>query len=228
MKIAFGTDQGATSNRAKGEEPAPPRRYDAILFDLLTALLDSWTLWSRVAGGHEQGMRWRMAYLKITYGTNHYRPYETLLREAAERAGLPLTVADMLIASWTELQPWPEASAVLRQLAKRAPLGLATNCSEVMGRQAADRVGVPFETVVTAESAGYYKPAPAPYEMALSALGVNAESVLFVAGSPADVAGASAVGMQVAWHNRAGLRPLDATRPQFMIATLDDLLDLVE
>ncbi|MGO8892820.1 MAG: hypothetical protein ACLP8X_18045 [Streptosporangiaceae bacterium] len=26
------------------------RRYDAVLFDLLTALLDSWTLWAEVAG----------------------------------------------------------------------------------------------------------------------------------------------------------------------------------
>jgi hypothetical protein len=25
-------------------------RYDAVLFDLLTALLDSWTLWAAVAG----------------------------------------------------------------------------------------------------------------------------------------------------------------------------------
>jgi 2-haloacid dehalogenase len=26
------------------------RAYDAVLFDLLTALLDSWTLWNNVAG----------------------------------------------------------------------------------------------------------------------------------------------------------------------------------
>jgi len=25
-------------------------RYDAVLFDLLTTLLDSWTLWNAVAG----------------------------------------------------------------------------------------------------------------------------------------------------------------------------------
>ena len=26
------------------------KRYDAVLFDLLTALIDSWALWNRVAG----------------------------------------------------------------------------------------------------------------------------------------------------------------------------------
>lgn len=33
------------------------RRYDAVLFDLLTALLDSWTLWSTIAGGEPQAFR---------------------------------------------------------------------------------------------------------------------------------------------------------------------------
>jgi 2-haloacid dehalogenase len=50
------------------------RRYDAVLFDLLTALLDSWTLWSAVAGGETSGLRWRAAYLRRTYGTGAYRP----------------------------------------------------------------------------------------------------------------------------------------------------------
>jgi len=43
-------------------------RYDAVVFDLLTALLDSWTLWNSVAGSAEDGMRWRRRYLEITYG----------------------------------------------------------------------------------------------------------------------------------------------------------------
>lgn len=28
----------------------PFKRYDAVLFDLLTAVIDSWTLWNDVAG----------------------------------------------------------------------------------------------------------------------------------------------------------------------------------
>ena len=43
-------------------------KYDAVVFDLLTALLDSWTLWNDVAGAPEDGMKWRRRYLKITYG----------------------------------------------------------------------------------------------------------------------------------------------------------------
>ena len=35
------------------------RRYDAVLFDLLSALLDSWTLWTEVAGNPGAARRWR-------------------------------------------------------------------------------------------------------------------------------------------------------------------------
>jgi len=41
-------------------------RYDAVLFDLLTALVDSWSLWNDVSGGEADGRRWRAAYLRRT------------------------------------------------------------------------------------------------------------------------------------------------------------------
>ena len=43
-------------------------KYDAVVFDLLTALIDSWSLWNSVAGSPEAGMVWRRRYLEITYG----------------------------------------------------------------------------------------------------------------------------------------------------------------
>lgn len=42
-------------------------RPKAILFDLLTALIDSRTLCDSVARSAQEGRRWRAAYLKITY-----------------------------------------------------------------------------------------------------------------------------------------------------------------
>src|SRR5258706_4069002 len=60
----------------------------AILFDLLTGLLDSWTLWNAVAGSEADGRRWRAAYLRLTYGCGGYPPNETL-GAPAPRAGRP-------------------------------------------------------------------------------------------------------------------------------------------
>jgi FMN phosphatase YigB (HAD superfamily) len=86
---------------------------------------------------------------------------------------------------------------------------------------------VRFSAVVTAESAGFYKPRPEPYRAALRSLDTAPARTLFVAGSAADVPGAKSVGMPVFWHNRIGLQPLDAARPDFVATSLEPLLDLV-
>jgi len=189
------------------------RRYDAVLFDLLTALLDSWTLWNTVAGSERDGRTWRAAYLKLTYGTGAYRPYETLVREAAEIAGFSPTLADNLDRRWDELIPWDDATATLKQLEGHVKLGVVTNCSDRLGRRAAARVGVRFDVVVTSERAGFYKPDPRPYRLALDELGVDPSRTLFVAGSAYDLFGTSAVGLDTYWHNRVGLAPPDGAPP---------------
>jgi 2-haloacid dehalogenase len=193
-------------------------KYDAVVFDLLTAL------WNAVASSADDGLRWRRRYLEITYGCGVYRPYETLVREAARDVGLPERLAHELERRWNELAPWPEAPAVLARLP--VPLGVATNCSIRLGTRAAARVGVPFTVVVTAESAGFYKPRPEPYRVVLAALGTAPERTLFVAGSASDVPGAKGVGMPVYWHNRIGLAPRDDSAPDYLETSLDKLAHL--
>jgi 2-haloalkanoic acid dehalogenase type II len=181
------------------------RQFRAVLFDLLTGLLDSWTLWDNVAGRREDGRCWRAAYLKNTYAEGSYRPYEALVREAAVETGLAPELADRLAARYAELFPWPEVPEVLGQLHSRFPLGIVTNCSETLGRVAVARIGIQFDVIVTAERAGFYKPRPEPYRLALSELRATPEETLFVAGSAYDFFGAGAVGMEVYWHDRIGM-----------------------
>jgi FMN phosphatase YigB (HAD superfamily) len=69
------------------------------------------------------------------------------------------------------------------------------------------RIGVEFDIVVTAERAGYYKPDPRPYQMALGELNVAASRCLFVAGSAYDLLGTSKVGLPTYWHDRLGMTP---------------------
>ena len=178
--------------------PARPR---VLLFDLLSALLDSWSLWDDIAGGSGPGRRWRLEYLKRTYATGVYIPYLDLVKDAAESVELPRALAGRLEARWDELAPWPGAGPVLRELARELPLGVVTNCSDVLGHRAADLVGAPLRAVVTAESAGFYKPDPRIYTAGAEALAAHPDEVLFVAGSPYDVVGAHATGLRVVWHN---------------------------
>jgi 2-haloacid dehalogenase len=64
------------------------RKYEAVLFDLLTALIDSWSLWNETAGSAEMGRSWRAKYLELTYSCGAYWSYVSLVADAAESVGL--------------------------------------------------------------------------------------------------------------------------------------------
>lgn len=208
------------------EDSSPPPRYPkAVLFDLLTALLDSWSLWNRSAGSDDGGRAWRAEYLRLTYGCGRYVEYEALVRQAAKQVGLPSSAPDALEANWLELAPWDEALTALRQLQPHCKLAVVTNCSDRLGQRAAALLPVQWDAVVTAEEAGSYKPDPRPYHLALERLNVSPEEAAFVAGSSYDMFGTAAVGLRTYWHNRIGF-PLvsGAQAPEIESPTLDALV----
>jgi 2-haloacid dehalogenase len=183
-------------------------RYGAVLFDLLTGLLDSWSLWNSVAGSDDAGSRWRAEYLRSTYATGAYRPYEVLVAEAAVAVGLSRDLAQSLGARYGELRPWPGVTATLKAVAALGiPMGVVTNCSERLGQVAASCVGVDFTVVVTAERAGFYKPDARAYQAGLQALNVEPARCLFVAGSAYDLIGTAPLGLPTFWHDHVGMIP---------------------
>lgn len=202
-------------------------RPKAIIFDLLTALMDSWTLWdkSTPSGTKEEGLRWRKRYLELTFGRGAYVPYADLVHASARESGLPVSAAEKLLQDWEQLKPWPETNDVLDKLRDRGyKLGVVTNCSKQLGHAAAHFWNGTWDAVVTAEESGYYKPVDKAYQAALTAFGLDAGDVLFVAGSAGDVEGATKAGMRVIWHNRIGLPRLGGAEPLKEGKSLDDAL----
>lgn len=193
-------------------------RPKAVVFDLLTGLLNSWTLWdaSTPSGSSSEGRIWRQRYLDITFNLPHggaYVPYADCVRQSAQDVGLPASAAEALLANWaTGLKAWPETGQTLLDLRARGyRLGVVTNCSEELGR-AAVRVAesatgqeFSFDRAITAEESGFYKPARKAYQAILDRLDLPPDEVLFVAGSAGDVQGATEAGMRVVWHNKIGL-----------------------
>src|SRR5687767_8219683 len=141
--------------------------YAAVGFDLLTALLDTWSLWSNVAGDRALGMRWHAASQEMLRG-KIYRPFEDIVRESAREVGIDPKRAAELLRRWGDFEAWPDVPPVLERLdgTKRF---IVTNCSRKLGRLAAFKAGR-FDLVMTAEEAGAYKPDPHPYRMALDRL----------------------------------------------------------
>ena len=182
-------------------------RFDAVLFDLLSGLLDSWTLWNLVAGDPATGLRWRMRYLELTRAAGRYRDYLTIVGEAAKDTGVARgrEAAHDLEKAWHTMKSWPEATAMLRGIKSRVPIGILTNCSVDLGERAVLCTGADFDGVVCAEASGWYKPAPEAYRAGLEAIGADAARTLFVAGSPFDVDGAVAAGMTTVLHDRAAV-----------------------
>ncbi|KAH8659987.1 HAD-like domain-containing protein [Xylariales sp. PMI_506] len=228
----------------------PGWRPTTIIFDLLTGLIDSWALWdaSTPSGTPEEGRPWRERYLKLTFGAGAYVPYEDLVRAAARDVGLPASAPEALLRDWEGLQAWPEAATVLRALRENGyRLGVSTNCSKRLGHLAARAVekavsgasnkdnenannnststeDFVFDTVVTAEESGFYKPVKPAYEAVLAKMGVESGEVLFVAGSAGDVQGATDAGMRVVWHNKVGLTKVGGAVALREGKTLDDAL----
>ncbi|KAI0907356.1 putative 2-deoxyglucose-6-phosphate phosphatase [Ustulina deusta] len=215
----------------------PDWRPKAIVFDLLTGLMNSWDLWntSTPSGTPAEGRRWRERYLQITFGTGAYIPYEDLVKQAAHDVGLPLSAPEALLREWGNLPAWPESGGVLRALRKQGyKLAVVTNCSKHLGhlavhaveKSASDGSGdkFTFDAVITAEESGFYKPVKAAYEAILTTMGLRPDDVLFVAGSAGDVQGATNAGMKVVWHNKIGLPKKGEAVPLREAQSLDDAL----
>ena len=96
-----------------------------------------------------------------------YRPYETLVREAARIGRTQRSIcASPSQRIGPRLAPWPGVIPTLEfALACTHRLGIVTNCSEQLGRRGGGprRRAVRFSVVVTSERAGIYKPDPRPY-----------------------------------------------------------------
>ncbi|KAL4724446.1 hypothetical protein ACLX1H_009061 [Fusarium chlamydosporum] len=205
-------------------------RPKAIVFDLLTGLLNSWDLWdaSTPSKTHEEGSRWRQRYLEITFGTGKYVPYEDLVRQAASEVGLPESAPEALLKSWPDIKPWDEVPSVLQALRSQGyKLENGHIAIQNVEKQASAGYDQPFkfDVAITAEESGYYKPVKEAYHAILPRLGVEAKDILFVAGSAGDVEGATAAGMRVVWHNKIGLTKKGNATPLRESRTLDDALE---
>lgn len=184
--------------RVTAASPSP----DAVLLDLLMAVMDSPAAWTAAAGDPDLGMVWRDAVTERMRRARRYEPYDTLVSAAATMLGLPPGAMELLRHEWARMRPRPDASAVA---ALSLPYAFATNCSSELARQAAEQSGLRPRFTLSAEAAGWYKPSPQVYRRACDRLGTAPGDTLFVAGAAYDAEGALAAGLRVVLVRR---RPL--------------------
>ncbi|CAN5658348.1 haloacid dehalogenase type II [soil metagenome] len=151
-------------------------------------------------------------------------PYRRVLAHAARSvcAQLGVTPAeDELAAFGASVADWPafpDSVDALRALGARYRLGVITNCDDDLFAASDERLGRPFEWIVTAQQARSYKPATRNFELALERIGAPRDALLHVAQSLFhDHVPAKRLGLATCWidrrHGRRGSGATPASTP---------------
>ena len=132
-----------------------------------------------------------------------------------------------VMSGFTELPVHSDVAAGVKAL-RAAGLRLVTlsNGATSVAEQLLTRAGIraDFETLMSVEDAGVWKPAPAAYHYAARTCGADPSAMLLVAVHPWDIDGAARAGLRTAWINRAGAPyPAYFTPPDHTITELTEL-----
>ncbi len=85
-----------------------------------------------------------------------------------------------------------------------------------------------FDSVITSEKVGLYKPDPEIFRIALEELGAKACESLHIGDNlRIDVDGSNKAGIGSIWYNRRNKRPVDGIHPMFTISDMEEVLEIV-
>jgi 2-haloacid dehalogenase len=168
-----------------------------------------------------------------------YLRYRELLGRALEGIGRDLGCepsADEVATFGGSVGDWPafpDSAEALARLHGRYKLAPITNCDDDLFALSAERLGVDFDWVITAQQAESYKPSRGPFELAFETIDAPRERILHVAQSLFhDHVPAKQLGMTTVWIDRRGDRagsgatPPAEAQPDLRLPDLRSLADL--
>lgn len=208
---------------AGGATAAPPARgtVRAVGFDLFT-VFDPRGVDHRVADVVRDqpaafAATWKtrlFEYSWIRAAAGQYAPFDRLADDALDfaarmhRVELTAAARAQLAAAFTELPPWPDSAAVLRELRGRglrlAPLA---NFAPAMIDALLRHGGLHdlFDDQISTDAARSYKPDPRAYALAEARFGLPRRDIAFAAFGGWDAAGGAWFGFPTFWVNRLGV-----------------------
>ncbi len=104
-----------------------------------------------------------------------------------------------LTTAWHRLDPWPDSAEGLARLKALAPVAALSNGNIALMVNLSRHGGLVWDAILGAEIARAYKPDPAVYLRAATALGVLPEECMMVAAHNDDLRAARALGMGTAF-----------------------------
>lgn len=147
---------------------------------------------------------------RLTADKKHV-PYKQILQNgfaaAFRDAGVAVESSDIdgIISSLKPVGPHPEVPDVLRRMRQRYKLAIITNSDNDLIAPTVEKIGVPFDYVVTAEQAQSYKPSRKLFDYAYRHIGVAHDETVHVAmGMYTDMKVCHELGLRAIWVNRRG------------------------
>ena len=138
-------------------------------------------------------------------------------------AGLEVSDRDVegYIEAWDELKPFPEVVTALDRLKGSYQLVVLSNGEMSFLRHLVqENLKWEFDDIISVETVGVFKPAPAVYRRAAAILGLEAGQCLMVSANSFDCLGARACSFRAAFVNRLGA-PLEVSNLLPDITTTD-------
>ncbi len=162
-----------------------------------------------------------------------FKLYPQIIRDSWQRACNKWRIqfrqsdVDQLIAAYATWGPHEDAVEPLKRLAAKYPLVIYSNTTDSLVYQSADKLGVDFHRVFTAEQGRVYKPRLAAFDYLLDQLDAAPTDLLHVSSHIwYDMIPATAVGItELAYIDRGYDREI--TFPGIRTTTLAGLADLV-
>lgn len=219
---------------------ALPSNVKAVIFDAYGTLFDVHSAVGRHAAriGPEAARLseiWRAKQLEYSWVLSlagRYETFWTLTEQALDFAfarcpDIDRSTRPLLLDAYRRLDAYPEARSALRTLRLRGlRTGILSNGDPGMLNDAVSSTGLAgdLDIVLSVDAVKVFKTSPLAYQLALEALSVKADEIVFVSSNRWDIAGAAAFGFEPVWVNRLGLPDeYPALTPVAVVADLSAL-----
>lgn len=213
-------------------------RVDAVAFDVLETLLDLDPIGARLEEVGQPAavlgpffMRFQRDAMALTLAgdvADFTATARQALRTETRQAMTDDAIAHVL-EGFAQVPAFPDAEPALRRLSEAgARVGCLTvgDPDNTRSFLAAAGLEAYVDTVVTSDTVGVWKPAPAVYHHTAAALGCEVERMALVAVHAWDCHGAKRVGALAGWCSRLEGEPGDVFEPADVRG--DDLVEVVE
>lgn len=197
------------------------QNVDALLFDVFGTCVDWRSSIVRQGAGlnRQKGLdtdwpafadAWRALYQpsmeQVRSGSRSWTSLDVLHRESLDKLVVQFGLQalnrddlDHLNRVWHRLDPWPDTVAGLQMMKRIFVIAPLSNGNVALLVNMAKRAGMPWDAILGAEVAGYYKPQPEAYLAAARLLGLEPQQCMMVAAHNSDLAAARDCGFRTAF-----------------------------